>query len=282
MNPKPRGRNDSCWCGSGLKYKRCHLSIQQRLAKGQPAGVPTWQARDRALELLVRLQKALSNENDAEAERRATLELNEQSVEQLLTTFSVAAENWESLKHELVGAGMASATQFSSPLEPPETQSWLNLCVAPVRAALAAEGHIVPNIAVGSLRTGDVNAQAIKVPGSQGAYVIVYDRGTFRYLAAAGAVFSKCIPDEFFNTPITPRIVSVVSDYAARMHEEIAEWMSSLLCNTLKGEPPEPMDLTYDRVGIMTAFSRAMVSFVLAHEYSHVVLGHLTGRSKGV
>ena len=21
----PLGRNDECWCGSGLKYKRCHL-----------------------------------------------------------------------------------------------------------------------------------------------------------------------------------------------------------------------------------------------------------------
>jgi SEC-C motif len=20
------GRNDECWCGSGLKYKRCHMS----------------------------------------------------------------------------------------------------------------------------------------------------------------------------------------------------------------------------------------------------------------
>ena len=31
VSPRPRGpqvelgRNDLCWCGSGLKYKRCHL-----------------------------------------------------------------------------------------------------------------------------------------------------------------------------------------------------------------------------------------------------------------
>lgn len=24
------GRNEPCWCGSGLKYKRCHLESDQR------------------------------------------------------------------------------------------------------------------------------------------------------------------------------------------------------------------------------------------------------------
>lgn len=28
MNPKI-GRNDPCWCGSGRKYKKCHLSRMQ-------------------------------------------------------------------------------------------------------------------------------------------------------------------------------------------------------------------------------------------------------------
>lgn len=26
------GRNDNCWCGSGLKYKRCHLGREQMSA----------------------------------------------------------------------------------------------------------------------------------------------------------------------------------------------------------------------------------------------------------
>ena len=25
------GRNDECWCGSGKKYKKCHLAIDERL-----------------------------------------------------------------------------------------------------------------------------------------------------------------------------------------------------------------------------------------------------------
>ena len=25
------GRNDECWCGSGKKYKKCHLGFDERL-----------------------------------------------------------------------------------------------------------------------------------------------------------------------------------------------------------------------------------------------------------
>ena len=39
------GRNDTCWCGSGVKYKKCHYETDQRhfsrsLSAGQrnPAG----------------------------------------------------------------------------------------------------------------------------------------------------------------------------------------------------------------------------------------------------
>ena len=29
---KKPGRNDPCWCGSGKKYKRCHLDSDRRKA----------------------------------------------------------------------------------------------------------------------------------------------------------------------------------------------------------------------------------------------------------
>ena len=34
--PVPRriGRNDPCWCGSGKKYKKCHLAEDQRSGHG--------------------------------------------------------------------------------------------------------------------------------------------------------------------------------------------------------------------------------------------------------
>jgi methionyl aminopeptidase len=31
-------RNDSCWCGSGLKYKKCHLEMDQRLEELEKKG----------------------------------------------------------------------------------------------------------------------------------------------------------------------------------------------------------------------------------------------------
>lgn len=39
--PKDLGRNDDCWCGSGRKYKRCHLQEDEqklRAASGLKCG----------------------------------------------------------------------------------------------------------------------------------------------------------------------------------------------------------------------------------------------------
>jgi hypothetical protein len=29
--PKEIGRNEDCWCGSGRKYKKCHLAEDERV-----------------------------------------------------------------------------------------------------------------------------------------------------------------------------------------------------------------------------------------------------------
>ncbi len=34
-------RNEECWCGSGLKYKRCHMPIEERIAEAARAGHET-------------------------------------------------------------------------------------------------------------------------------------------------------------------------------------------------------------------------------------------------
>ena len=37
------GRNDPCWCGSGKKYKDCHMELEEKLTqfRRQGAIVPT-------------------------------------------------------------------------------------------------------------------------------------------------------------------------------------------------------------------------------------------------
>ena len=40
------GRNDACWCGSGKKYKKCHLDIDERLQSLYDQG---FEVPDRAL-----------------------------------------------------------------------------------------------------------------------------------------------------------------------------------------------------------------------------------------
>jgi SEC-C motif len=34
------GRNDQCWCGSGKKYKKCHLDRENQPAARPLAGLP--------------------------------------------------------------------------------------------------------------------------------------------------------------------------------------------------------------------------------------------------
>lgn len=36
-NPEKPGRNDPCYCGSGLKYKKCHMQADQEIAREQRA-----------------------------------------------------------------------------------------------------------------------------------------------------------------------------------------------------------------------------------------------------
>src|SRR2546425_3937411 len=43
-----RRRNDPCWCGSGEKYKRCHLSRENQ----QPA--PQWEIEEKLREAFAR------------------------------------------------------------------------------------------------------------------------------------------------------------------------------------------------------------------------------------
>ena len=35
--PRNLGRNDDCWCGSGRKYKKCHLEEDERKLRSKIA-----------------------------------------------------------------------------------------------------------------------------------------------------------------------------------------------------------------------------------------------------
>jgi len=39
------GRNDECWCGSGQKYKRCHLATDARKRSSERAAARRGPAR---------------------------------------------------------------------------------------------------------------------------------------------------------------------------------------------------------------------------------------------
>ena len=35
---KKPGRNDACWCGSGKKYKKCHINFDERIEEIEAEG----------------------------------------------------------------------------------------------------------------------------------------------------------------------------------------------------------------------------------------------------
>ena len=38
MAMKKPGRNDECWCGSGRKYKKCHIDFDERIEEIEAEG----------------------------------------------------------------------------------------------------------------------------------------------------------------------------------------------------------------------------------------------------
>ncbi len=57
---KPPGRNDPCWCGSGKKYKQCHLrkDSEKRLEDGYAARAAQMAARNLGPDAVTRGGKA--------------------------------------------------------------------------------------------------------------------------------------------------------------------------------------------------------------------------------
>jgi methionyl aminopeptidase len=45
MSQRALGRNEACWCGSGLKYKKCHLEADLK-AEGDRTGSAEPRARE--------------------------------------------------------------------------------------------------------------------------------------------------------------------------------------------------------------------------------------------
>jgi hypothetical protein len=65
--PPPPGRNDPCWCGSGKKYKKCHLQADEESARAEEAAEPEASLADAAWGQL--LEAAAHYNSRAETQR---------------------------------------------------------------------------------------------------------------------------------------------------------------------------------------------------------------------
>jgi hypothetical protein len=238
-----------------------------------------WQPAGAALEFLVALQQETSPLYNPAREREDALRSNERVADELIRLHDPATHPKDQtiLRSELVAEGIAAATRPTSPFEGPISQGFLNLHVPSVLAAVRALGFAAPsNVAIGTLWTGDINALAIRVPNENNIFVIAYSTGTFLYFEAISALFSRCIPSDILDGTVVDPLdgLSRVIDFAEESNASVSQNLSRILSSALDGSYRR-QEGEQHRMGIHSSFSRSMGSFVLAHEFGHVILGHL-------
>jgi hypothetical protein len=210
--------------------------------------------------------------------RQSFLESNEATADFISAFYEPERDTGtqDSWRQELIEEGKKAAAVPTRALEDPLNQYILNQFVPPLLAMLEKlRLKLNRKIALGTLRTEIINAVALRVPGSTGAFVIGLNTGTVRFMTSAAAIFSKCIP----ILEEKPPSVGALTDHVANFASDCLAWLprelSAAFSAYLSGQTPPRIAVPVARLGICTSFSRAMLSFVLAHELAHVALGHL-------
>lgn len=73
-------RNDDCWCGSGLKYKKCHLAADRESNKTEP--VPVKVPRG----VIIKTEEQIAGIRKSSLLTRATLDMVEKKIKPGITT----------------------------------------------------------------------------------------------------------------------------------------------------------------------------------------------------
>lgn len=133
---------------------------------------------------------------------------------------------------------------------------------------------------IGYLRTGQLNAVSMLVPGHPDAYLVVFHDELFRFITLLVEDFVLALPRrrladtdgyafQFSARGVADRIIEH-REIADRFIEHILLYVAT---GGLKGARPYYPELS--RAGFSTNLARAMTYFILGHEYAHVLLGHL-------
>lgn len=163
--------------------------------------------------------------------------------------------------------------------ERPDHRRRLAMLVTNVeRAALALGYRVEQRPVVGTLDTGDVNAQALPGPPGEG-HIVVFDSGMFRFCAMAAAVAVQALDLRFTDDgrALHVNAPDALAGHLAARPGVIVQFADMVFSQATLGtcllSGVYPLAVEYKGLG--EAFANAIETFVLAHEYGHLVLGHI-------
>ncbi len=168
--------------------------------------------------------------------------------------------------------------------EDPRVHSLLTSLQKSIEGAVEEYGLSVPQVFVGSLATGRINAITVAVPGTD-TYVVAFERELFHFAlliskAVAQALPMTVGPDDVIgfetNLPSIRRNLLAKPEVGVRFAEAV-------LAYAVSGRPAmaQPYLLT-DRstLTVSNALRNSMLLFALGHEYGHSLAGHLRTASR--
>jgi hypothetical protein len=165
-----------------------------------------------------------------------------------------------------------------STFERPDHRRRLSDLVVRVETAAAARGYaIVRRPTIGTLLTGDVNAQARPGPPGEG-HLVVFDNGLLVFASVIAGIAVQAIDGRVSadGTSITFRGPEGIGAHVATRPGVLLQFadlaFSSAVLGTCLFSQTVPMPPEYR--GLADLLTDALLTFVLAHEYGHVILGH--------
>ncbi len=189
-------------------------------------------------------------------------------------------ERYRILKQQLIeNLKKRHQTPVPTPYEIPILRSLLVGLVNDVRAVARRNRLRLPrNIVFGVLPTGEVNAMVIQVPSGRGAVVAV-DLGTFLYVHLMAKAISSFIPYAGMNKRgpsfrLGRREIERGFRSNPDAHKRFLEVLTAYL---LFGNPARaPQYWQRGPHHPITALLRDTAEmFIVAHEYAHLILGHI-------
>jgi hypothetical protein len=173
---------------------------------------------------------------------------------------------------------LASDGDVWSKYERPDHRKRLSDLVVKVEAAAAARGYaIARRPVIGTLLTGNINAEARPGPPGEG-HLVVFDNGLFIFAASLTGIAVQAIDAKFGDghTSLTFRGPEGIAEHVARRPGILVQFTDLAFSQAVLGSclfadaihlPPE-----YHELG--QTLTDAVLTFALAHEYGHVILGH--------